>query len=149
MHKLASVNIDVNDGTNVKAMNITTIDDSLYDQQFQIEPELLSARPGSDDSFRLFDPSVMQGKATKVATKANSPLRVEVDDDAPVGEIRVIKAIALEKRAVRTIPPTKKATDRQRRKIILRKKAIVMWTSRTTICPTKTFTKPTTTIRNV
>ena len=73
MHKLASVNIDVNDGTNVKAMNITTIDDSLYDQQFQIEPELLSARPGSDDSFRLFDPSVMQGKSNEGSDEGEQP----------------------------------------------------------------------------
>ena len=73
MHKSASRNIDVNDGTNAKAfgangkaMNtINTIDDSLYDQQFQIEPELLSARPGSDDSFRLFDPAVAQGKSNE------------------------------------------------------------------------------------
>merc|ERR1711970_846156 len=73
MHKLASVNIDVNDGTNVKAMNITTIDDSLYDQQFQIEPELLSARPVSDDSFRLFDPSVMQGKSNEGSDEGEQP----------------------------------------------------------------------------
>ncbi|CAL6403382.1 unnamed protein product [Bathycoccus prasinos] len=73
MHKSASGNIDVNDGTNAKtfgangkAMNtINTIDDSLYDQQFQIEPELLSARPGSDDSFRLFDPAATQGKSNE------------------------------------------------------------------------------------
>jgi len=62
LHKSGPENLDVNDGTNAKKFGtngkeMNTINDSLYDQQFQIEPERLSARPGTDDSFRWFDPS--------------------------------------------------------------------------------------------